>query len=360
MQASPPARGSINEDHSSSSHVQDELQLADLIHGCLRVLINLTNRQATGCSAILAAVCPIADSALFFPSFKHSSSTLWGFTSIFRVITSFASSMSTTTSLDDLIERSNFDSLVLALGLLANCVEYEPSARESLLHISINDEVSSLSSVTRRVQTNEGRAPAIHYLCSLFFTHYKRLGLRSESMLSSSSVSLNKSQEESFTDETNNSTLNPDDVVVSSYLSLLLGCSMRENKNAQSAVFSALGPLLSSISISNQTHQTNLTIKHTDKPNVVLTIEALSLSLKAFIALQTATGTLTEETIHHVQSVQCEVFDVILSQCEDKKEVTDTLVKPEELVDFVDSTETTKKSTNQKRKGFSWANLCLE
>lgn len=104
-----------------------------------------------------------------------------------------------------------------------------------------------------------------------------------------------------------------------------------------------------------------------------MTIEALSLSLKAYIALQTATGTLTEETIHHVQAVQEEVFDVIARSPNDEEEDDDeeeevirknkkkgnsglTLTEKNDIAG-VEEKEESVDSPTSKRKIFSWANL---
>ena len=106
-----------------------------------------------------------------------------------------------------------------------------------------------------------------------------------------------------------------------------------------------------------------------------MTIEALSLSLKAYIALQTATGTLTEETIHHVQAVQEEVFDVIARSPNDEEEEEDdddddevirknkkkgnsglTLTEKNDIAG-VEEKEESVDSPTSKRKIFSWANL---
>jgi len=401
---SPPGRGSINEGSMASTPLHDdELQLADLIHGCLRVLVNLTNRQAKGCSAILAANRPFDDSNMLssssssslssssssLPSLSSSTtshksitSTSWGISSIFRVITSFSS---LNTSSDDLVEKSNFDSLVLAIGVLANCVEYEPSARESLLRISIEGGLSGLAG-----EAKGGRAPAIKFLCSLFFTRFKRLGLRSELPSSSSSSSSSPSSSSSSTtittttttsslvkatneehlDDSENAALNPDDVVVSSYLSLLLGCAMRDNNQVQDTVCSTLGPLLSTSTSQSTKHPLPSSSIVDKKSHVIMTIEALSLSLKAFIALQTATGTLTEETIHHVQTVQEDVFDVILRQnSTDEVEVQEKTDKGRSKtldqhavlrkIDVVAVKEGEEEEVvvSPRKKGFSWAKL---
>lgn len=100
-----------------------------------------------------------------------------------------------------------------------------------------------------------------------------------------------------------------------------------------------------------------------------MTIEALSLSLKAFIALQTATGTLTEETIHHVQAVQEEVFDVIARSPNDEEEEDDeeevirkNKKKGNSGLTLTNKHVVTEKNDiayveDSKRKIFSWANL---
>jgi hypothetical protein len=152
---------------------------------------------------------------------------------------------------------------------------------------------------------------------------------------------------------------------------------MRDNTQVQDTVCSTLGPLLSLSSKTQTLNQPSSSPATNDdkKKHVVMTIEALSLSLKAFIALQTATGTLTEETIHHVQAVQEEVFDVIARSPNDEEEEEDeviqknnkkgnsglTLTNKHVVTEKNDSVDVDEKeevvSPTSKRKIFSWANL---
>ena len=148
---------------------------------------------------------------------------------------------------------------------------------------------------------------------------------------------------------------------------------MRDNNQVQDTVCSTLGPLLSLSSTTQTWNRPSSSSASNDdkKKHVAMTIEALSLSLKAFIALQTATGTLTEETIHHVQAVQEEVFDVIARSPNDEEEEEDD--DDEEVIrknkkkgnnglTLTNKHVVTEKNDiadveDSKRKIFSWANL---
>lgn len=345
--------------------------LLDIMQGCLRVLINLTNDHRPGCRAVIdswalpppAASSPTAGTSASATSKaqvvegadKDTTATGlhagWGIALVMRVILAFAASSSASAGAsaamaaskrpkkadetgnatsssspttyasfkqhgDHKLGSSHFDALVHACGLLANCVEHEPRARAALAAHAVpstslsSTESSKLMDAVRpalsAAQLSKSGMPALAFLCWLFAQRWHRLELHHHGAEAGQPDAAQTIVDvEAVTAEADkndhSSEFEADDVVVAAYLALTLGCAMRDEPAAEAIVLAAskhllLPPAASAFS--------------SELAKVEQVLSAFSTVLRAFLALQTHAGVLTEEAVGHVTAVQG-VFDHI-------------------------------------------------
>lgn len=477
--SSSAAALSSSQQFAFAAHINGEHPVMDALQGALRVLINLTNHYMPGCRAVdiahnaapLPSTAPTSSAAASaFPSTSaaapsapstlamrqgilHFSPDAWGLGAVIRVAAAFGShakhpagasparkrkeqekdgntgSSASTNSADSskaslAASRQNiahFDALVLALGLLANCLEHDAGARQALMRMSVDSSACSLAdasllphlspsssaSGTAAASADDAAVvPVLSFFSSLFVSRFQKLDLHPKdhqmqqqqqqaqslsggngdptpttaSLPASSNGSGQRmaqdghdNDDDGATDPTANGksaptspaglgmdgtgaapnaaqqqrkpalahsapaadgassvaaaggnevTFDADDVVVASYLALLLGCAIRDRAEAQSVVLRAVGCLLLASDHSGGYGYPDLTATTPATVSAGGTLVAvpshvrtaatssISLAMRALVALQNATGVLNEETLQHVQAVQ-DLLDAI-------------------------------------------------
>ena len=283
----------------------------DILHAALRVLMNLTNNVSAGCAAVIAAQ-PIATHAI--------AARDWGIAVVVRVAVDFHSpraliqrgkgtipsvrvrrevvpsvGMTATAATTAGVSASHFDALVLSAGFLANCIELDPGARIALRRIivSASDITQVPPSVTR---LDCGGLTAVDFFCWLFASRFARMHELGGGAAGGGDA-----------------TFEAEDVVLSAYIALLLGVCAREEQSSDIHVLASLGVMLRLID-NDSASSSSSSSSSTESPTVV-GARALSFALRAFVAVQTSAGVLTEEALGHVTSVQ-ETLDLALTNTE--------------------------------------------
>jgi hypothetical protein len=344
---------------SASKAASQEHPLLDVMQGCLRVLINLSNNHRPGCRAVMDSwQFPFrsqSNSQSQSQSQSHSERDegddaededdpqAWGIAVIAGVISAFASSSNAHASSSaehgpskrrkvgdessphqapghgqqpQKLGLSHFDALVHACGLLANCVEHEPRARHTLAHtwlrsgpsalgVSRSEAAALLSASAPLPGGAKGseRMPALAFLCWLFVGRWNKLDLKvvdndasKQKMVDVDGDAKEADAEDEAEGEEEGRDFEADDLVVAAYLALLLGCAMREEHVAETVILASLRAIISEPSGGSADDAYCLAV--------------MSTVLRAFIALQTHAGVLTEEALGHVETVQA-IFDHI-------------------------------------------------
>lgn len=305
---------------SASAAAASEHPLLSLLHGFMRVAVNLTNHHAAGCAAVVAAVRVESAAAASPPvaALVDVAGLPWGIAVVLRVIllargaTSSAVLRSAVAG-GEVGQAAGFDTLVLGLGLLTNCLEHDASARAALSSGSIRlaafpqPDRSRMSALQARLDAGEqhpsgaaedGAAPILALLCDLFCQHYVRLGLQS----AAEAVAAGDVKDDAVDmDASGGGSESPDDVIVAAYAGMALACCMLRNEGNQRAILAMVGPAVGSPpdDISATTRRERL-----GPPKLHPAIAALKLVLRVFVALQTSAGVLTEDSLQHTMAVE--------------------------------------------------------
>ncbi len=284
----------------------------DILHAALRVLMNLTNNVSAGCAAVIAAQ-PLA---------AHTVAARdWGIAVVVRVAVDFHSpralvqrgkgtipsvrvrreavpnvgATATTTTTAAGVSASHFDALVLSAGFLANCIELDPGARIALRRIIVS--ASDITQVPPSVARLDcGGLTAVDFFCWLFASRFARMHELGGGAAGGGDA-----------------TFEAEDVVLSAYIALLLGVCARGEESSDAHVLASLGVMLRLID-NDSASSLSSSSSSTESPTVV-GARALSFALRAFVAVQTSAGVLTEEALGHVTSVQ-ETLDRALTNNE--------------------------------------------
>ncbi len=266
----------------------------DILHAALRVLMNLTNNVPQGCAALLAAKS-ISQSHV-------RADRDWGLSVVVQVAVDFQSprvNLKTRSSKSIRVHReevqstgmvpsvsaSQFDALVLSVGLLANCIEIDPLAQAGLRRIVVaaSDVEALPTSVGRR---ECGGISALDFFCWLFASRF---------------ASMNEASA-AASDVLGDTTFNVDDVVLGAYIALLIGVCARSEVSGESRVLESLG---------NMVRSCDQSAAGTSETPTMIAARMLTFALRAFVAVQTSAGVLTEEALGHISSVQ-ETLDLAL------------------------------------------------
>ncbi len=256
----------------------------------MRVLINVSNGHKPGCEAIAgASLRPIGAEGgappwgLPAPDSRRIAGDggCWGVAVIVDVIAAHcfvgaAGSGSDGAGAGRRKGGPSFDSLVTALGLLANVVEGSTAAREGLGRVRVDlpragvrqADVLALAAVSVGEGAPCTGSSGVGLLAAVLADRARRMGLTGEGEGGAEA----------------------DDVVVGAYTALTLGCVGAGPGNARSLVLRSLSACLSP-----------------PPPGAAWytpAVDVVALSLRAYLALQAQAGLLSEETVASVGAVQ--------------------------------------------------------
>lgn len=301
----------------------------EVMQGSIRVLINLTNNYSPGCLEVATTV-PFAGldtndgTATDTNHVVTFDNEAWGLGVIVRVCVMFGSqtqvtktsptlkkktekrSTSATPGVESASSRKgnhgspggHFDILMLALGLLVNCIEYETSARNVLSQIFIDAQACHFSDdqiaqfhagYYGPLTTNHRKITALSYFAALFVLRYQCLELDNPSVNKDATI-------ESMEEPTN--TIDTDGITIASYLVFLITCAILESSAMQETVLALIGRFLQ--------YERKRSIGSVSSSKIAITTATTAISqvLRSFVALQNVIGILTEETIQQVQEVE--------------------------------------------------------
>lgn len=279
----------------------------ELLQGCLRVLVNLTNHFPPGCEALVAGA-PLSTKSVYSEAAPGSTANGWALSLVLRLIRMFESAaLSPARAAAAAAARGPrqsespsppfaYDVLVLALGLLTNCVEHSATAREAIGSLVGGDVSAALAGC--------GEPSALAYLCMLFVQRYDSLQLHSVPV-SHAPASSESSNAPAVHDSID---FDAENVVVGAYLALLIGCAMQQHRGNQAAVLASIGSRLPTRIVSSSGRASMP--RHPS-------IEALLTVLRAFVALQSHAGVLTDDAAHHISAVEA-----LLTQVDEDSRMT--------------------------------------
>ena len=257
--------------------------VTDVLHGALRVLVNITNRSASGCSALFHAKAPTPPTAPT-PS-APSAPPAWGLATISRAVAANLDSGEAA--------PGDFDTLVLSLGVLTNVLEHDPAARDALLTLTVRVDAGGGKgkkgggggpSVQRAHAAAAAAADA--YGASLppcDASHVSVLALVCH-IFACRHAALTSASAKGGDD----AGLSADDVATGGYSALLLGCAMVDHKLNSLVVLRTLDAVLGEEGSPAGDHPA---------------IAALRSVVDMFLGMQGAAGVLTAEAVGHASAV---------------------------------------------------------
>ena len=302
--------------------------LLALFHGFLRVLVNLTNHHAAGCAAVLSAsrIEPPVAAATPPAALLDIAGLPWGLSIVIRTVILARSAVDAAvapvcsgSAVAPQTSNAGFDTLVLGLGLLTNCLEHDPDARSALAAGSFRvgalpaaDEARVRSLLvqcqaggkqsTTSFAASAASASVLALLCDVFCERYVRLGLHSSDDDSPGVAPVQGPT--AGTDDESPGDLggSADDVVVAAYAGMAICCCMLRHEENQRTVLSMIGPAVDSSACATAPLATAATcvVRPVLHPGLV----ALKRVLRVFVALQTSAGVLTDDSLQHILAVE--------------------------------------------------------
>jgi hypothetical protein len=273
-----------------------------LLHGSLRLVVNLTNHHTGGCRGVFAATRPLLAGAADTSEKSDVDNMPWGLRVVCRVVLSSRQRCS-------ILSQSHawFDALVLALGLLTNCLEHDASTRAALASGTclVAAPSACLSAMITRLEgassthseralqrdssvarTGSKRVSVLAVLCNLFCEYYGSI-TSSAAPAAAAAVTIEDSGPA------------VDVVVVAAYVGMVLACCMQRNRINQRAVLAMVGPeiMMTSGYASDVAHPGK-------SPRLHPALGAIKHVSRIFVSLQTDAGILTDETLQHVVAVE--------------------------------------------------------
>ena len=237
-------------------------------HAAARLAINMSNRLEAGASALARAAPATPQRAVHRPDDDTEWPGLHTVVCLLATAAATAARDNTRGAPAGAHHRACFDDVVLLAGLATNMIEAVLPARAAL----------------RDLTTTDG-SPILPALARTFAHLFVRMRLDTAYVVAGA-------------DHSNDGSVDPDDLVLASYLALLLGTAMRDDVVAQVAVLGAISSTLAAAAAGvGGGGGVAATL-----PPASRAPAALLMTLHAFVSLQTTAGVLTESA--HVGAVR--------------------------------------------------------
>jgi hypothetical protein len=202
-----------DEDGQGAAQDQEAVQRQACILAALRVMVNLTNHNEMGCSVFANAE---------------------GIQTVVELLESCSKP-----SGNPALDHDSFDVLTLGLGVLINAVELTPSNRKLLAECHVRAHASVWELLVHIFRSRSGLDPAGR-AANAVTASSQRGGGKGKELMNDRGGEGNDGH--STTQSIRLDKLALDDLVISAYTSVLIGCAIRGTACNQELVLAALGP----------------------------------------------------------------------------------------------------------------------